>query len=71
MDIDLEYVILQNKYRRNNINKKDIFPYEWYAIKEYDLKKKILKECLDNKYLICESKYYYDYRMSALNSYGE
>ena len=68
MDIDKEYLILETIYKKNNGNKNDIFPYEWYNVKEYELKKKILKECLLNNILIINSSYYYDFRLLSLNS---
>ena len=52
MDIDKEYVILQAEYHSINEEKKDIFPNCWYNVKEYELKKKILKECIKNNILI-------------------
>lgn len=67
MDIDKEYVVLQNIYRKKNHDQNNIFPDEWYAIKEYDLKKKILDECIKNNMLIIDSKYYYEFRIKALN----
>ena len=68
MDIDLEYVVLQNKYRKLHNNKDDIFPYEWYFIKEYALKKQILKECLKHNLLIINSNFYYDFKCKALDN---
>ena len=68
MGIDKEYIVLETIYKKNNINKKDIFPYEWYNVKEYELKKKILKECIDNNILIMNSSFYYDFKLIALNS---
>lgn len=68
MDIDKEYLLLQTIYHKVNKNKKDIFPDEWYNIKEYELKKKILKECLNSKILINDSKEYYNFKLKALNN---
>ncbi|MBQ8472049.1 MAG: hypothetical protein IJ501_00945 [Bacilli bacterium] len=68
MDIDKEYIVLQTNYRSIFHDKENIFPDEWYNIKEYDLKKKILKECIDNNILIINSSYYYEFRLIALNS---
>ena len=68
MDIDKKYIILETIYKKNNINKKNIFPYEWYNVKEYELKKKILIECLENNLLIINSSFYYKFKLIALNS---
>ncbi len=67
MDIDLKYLYLQSKYRKLNDNKKDIFPNEWFNIKNYPLKKKILEECINKNILIVNSSYYYEFRTLALN----
>ena len=67
MNVDIEYALLQSKYREMNSGKSNIFPNEWYNIKAYDLKKKILKECLMNYILITDSSYYYEFRVLALN----
>ena len=58
MEFDLEYVILQSKYRKLHSNKPNIFPNEWYNIREYEIKKNILKECIAKKNYITESKNY-------------
>lgn len=68
MDIDNEYIVLQTKYRKANDNREDIFPSEWYNVKEYEMKKEILKECLNKKKIIKESSLYQDFRLKALNS---
>ena len=67
MEINKDYLILETMYR--NIHKKNnnIFPDEWYNILEYEFKIKILKECIENKILIIDSSYYYDFRLLALN----
>ena len=70
MEERIKYAILQNEYRKINNNQKDIFPSEWYNIKDDDLKKKILQECIENNILIYDSKYYYEFRMKALNNGG-
>ena len=64
---DKEYIILLAAYKKmfNDLNN---IPQEWYNVKEYDLKKKILKDCLENKIMIVDSKYYYAFRLIALNS---
>ncbi len=67
MENKLVYVALQNKYRQMHQDEKDIFPSEWYNIKDYELKKKILEECFENNILIVDSKYYYEFRIKALN----
>ena len=67
MDVDLEYVYLQSEYRKLNEGKENLFPSEWYNIKEYELKKKILQECISNNINIKDSHYYYQFRMKALN----
>ena len=67
MDVDIEYAILQSKYRKINNDKSNIFPYEWYNIKAYELKKKILKEYFLNNILIINNTYYYEFRTLALN----
>lgn len=66
MEIDKEYIVLQEKYRKMHHDKTNIFPKEWYFVKEYDLKKKILKECLVNNILIIYSSYYLSLRKCAL-----
>lgn len=68
MDIDKEYLVLQTKYHSIHKDENNIFPDEWYNIKEYELKKKILKECIDNNILIINSCYYYEFKLIALNS---
>ena len=68
MEIDKDYLVLETIYKKNNSNNKNIFPYEWYNVKEYDLKKKILKECIDNNILIINSSKYYYFRLLALNN---
>ncbi len=66
MNIDKEYLVLEVMYKNILKNKDGLFPFEWYNIKEYELKKKILRECIQNKILIINSSYYYDYRFLAL-----
>ena len=68
MDIDKEYLVLETIYKEKNKSKKNIFPNEWYNVKEYELKKKILKECIENNILIVNSTYYYNFRLIALNN---
>ena len=65
---DKEYIILETMYKKKYENNENIFPDEWYNTKEYELKKKILRECLDNNILIINSCNYYDFRLIALNS---
>jgi len=67
MEIDKEYIILESIYRKKFGNNKNIIPYEWYNVKNYDLKKKILNECIKNNILIINSNYYYKFRLNALN----
>ena len=67
MEKDIKYVILQQKYRKLHLNNNDIFPKEWYYTKEYELKKSILRECLDKKCLITETENYKFFKMKALN----
>lgn len=67
MNIDREYIVLQTKYRTIFNNKENIFPDEWYNVKEYELKKKILKECIENNLLIINSSYYYEFKLIALS----
>ena len=64
---DIKYIILQQKYRKMHEKEPNIFPSEWYYIKEYDLKKKILSDCISNNLLIQESGYYLEFRKKALN----
>ena len=64
---DKEYLILDTMYRSIHEKNNNIFPNEWYNVPEYDLKKKILKECIKNKILIIDSSYYYDFRVIALS----
>ncbi len=68
MEKDREYLVLETMYKKLFSNNQDIFPYEWYNVGEYGLKKKILRECLENNILIIDSSYYYDFRHIALNS---
>ena len=70
MDIDQEYLVLQSKYHQLHSKEKDLFPNEWYRVKEYGLKKAILKDCLKNNYLIRESSLYSQLRFLALNKKG-
>jgi len=65
---DKKYMLLLTIYKKIFKDDKDIIPNEWYNVKEYNLKIKILKDCIDNKILITNSKYYYDFRLIALNS---
>ncbi len=67
MQDKIEYALLQSKYRDMFKNQKNIFPKEWYNILEYELKKKILKDCLERNVLIVDSRYYALFRMKALN----
>lgn len=67
MNIDNEYVVLQAKYRKVNNNKDNLFPNEWYNVKEYELKKEILKECLEKNILITESSLYQEFKLKALS----
>ena len=68
MVLDKEYLVLQTKYHKMHNNKKDIYPEEWYNIREYELKKNILRECINNNILIKNSSMYYEFRLKALNS---
>lgn len=67
MEIDSEYVLLQKKYRQLHQDKPNIFPNEWYFVKEYDLKKQILEECLLKNIMIIDSTKYWDFRKKALS----
>lgn len=66
MEIDREYLVLQTEYHKINENKEDIFPDCWYNVKEYELKKKILSECIAHNILIKDCKLYNDFRIIAL-----
>ena len=66
MEYDIKYGLLQAKYRKIHNNQNNIFPNEWYNVKEYELKIAILEECLIKKCLITESKYYLKFRELAL-----
>ena len=66
MGVDIEYIVLQQKYRKENNNQEDIFPDEWYTVEEYELKKKILSDCLSKNILIKNSSYYEEFRRIAL-----
>ncbi len=72
MEIDKEYLKLQTLYHKMYDDEENLFPNEWYNVKEYDLKKKILLECLENHIKIKDSQFYYDFKMKALNggNYG-
>jgi len=63
-----EYLILSSMYKKIFKDKKNIYPNEWYNVKEYELKNKILKECIENKILIINSSLYYEFRLYSLNS---
>lgn len=63
-----EYFVLEVMYKNIFKDLKDIFPIEWYYVNEYELKIKILKECIENKLLIIDSSLYYEFRLIALNS---
>ena len=64
---DNSFLILNTIYKKKFKDYKDIYPYEWYNVHEYELKKKILMECIENNILIVNSTYYYDFRLIALN----
>ena len=70
MEIDSEYVLLQHKYRILNKNNQHIFPPEWYYVKEYKLKKKILNECISKNILIVDSSNYFLFKKIALSQKG-
>lgn len=65
MEIDKEYLMLQTLYHKINKLKEDIFPNCWYNVKEYELKKKILRECIQNNILIKDCRLYNDFRIIA------
>ncbi len=65
MEIDKEYVVLQAEYHSLNEDKDNIFPNCWYNVKEYELKKEILKECIKNNILIKDCQLYNDFRNIA------
>lgn len=67
MEIDSEYLVLQTEYHKLNHAKNNLFPNEWYNVKEYYLKKRILRDCITNNILIEESRYYNAFREIALN----
>ena len=66
MENDIEYVLLQNEYRKLHHNKDNIFPYDWYFISEHELKKEILEECIKKNCLITDSDNYLLFRKKAL-----
>ena len=66
MNYNIEYIVLQLKYRKIHMNKSSIFPEEWYNIKEYELKIDILKDCINNNCLIIESNKYPKFKELAL-----
>ena len=65
MEIDKEYIILQTEYHKINADSENVFPGCWYNVKEYELKKQILKECIKNNILIKDCKLYNDFRLIA------
>ena len=65
--VDKEYLVLTMMYKKMHNNMPNIFPKEWNNKKEYELKKKILQECIENNLLIINSSSYYDFRILALN----
>ena len=65
---DKEYLVLETMYKKMYQDNNNIFPNEWYNVKKYELKKKILRECLENNILIINSTYYYGFRLKSLNS---
>ena len=68
MEKDKNYLVLETIYKKLFLENRNIFPDEWYNVQEYELKKKILRECIDNNILIIDSSYYYDFKLIALNS---
>ena len=66
MEYDLNYIILQSKYRKMFKNSTNIFPKEWYNVKEYKIKKDILNECIDKKCLIIDCSRYLELKKIAL-----
>ena len=70
MEDKIEIAILQSKYKKMHENNGNLFPNEWYNVKEYELKKKILNECIEKHILIINSSYYYEFREIALNDIG-
>ena len=64
---DDSFLVLNIMYKNLFSDKKDIYPYEWYNVHEYELKKQILRECIKNQILIVDSSLYYNFRLIALN----
>ena len=67
MEDDLEtlYVLLEQSYVKKNkeknklnFNEKDIFPEDWYMIKDYKYKIEVLTESLDKDILIKDTSKY-------------
>ena len=64
----LEYNIMEMNYRRimgkggmNNPNEnRDLYPTYWFGVKDYNKKKQILKEAIEKKCLIQNTKGYLD-----------
>mgnify|MGYP003299963646 FL=1 len=54
------YVLAEITYTKENENREDIFPADWYSINNYKAKVEIIAEALNNKCLIAETKKYQD-----------
>ena len=52
------YVLAEMKYKKENANKENIFPKNWYSFKNYKLKIEIIVEALKNNILIEETEIY-------------
>lgn len=52
------YIILEKQYINQHNNQNNIFPPNWYQIKDYKLKNNILIESIKNNTLIINSKLY-------------
>lgn len=62
------YVLAELSYvnRHKDMNIFDLFPIDWYEIKDYDLKIKIIIDAIKNNILIKDSKLYKEKFMLSL-----
>ena len=54
------YVLAEITYTKENENREDIFPADWYSIRDYKTKVEIIAEAINNKCLIIDTKKYQD-----------
>ena len=60
-DLDYNlYVLAEIAYKKEheNLSDDDLFPFDWYSIRNYKLKVEIISEAIKEKKLIFETKLY-------------